>query len=97
MRRIGFTAYDRVLKNTETAALKPDETAPLPEVEEAVLPSEVDETVPPNPGADKKKPKGKSGKPKTAEAKAEVIENAGDGGTVPEAQPGSGSEVGDGA
>lgn len=89
MRKVGFTAHDRALKTAEATLPKPDEAAPPPVVDET--------TPPPKPGADKKKPKGKSGKPKTAKAKAEVIENAGDGGDVPEAQPEPGDAVGDGA
>lgn len=87
MRKVGFTAHDRALKVAEAALLpKADKTAPPP-------------------GAEEKKPKGKansrgSGKkkdPPAAEAKAEVIESAGDGGDVPEAQPEPGDAVGDGA
>ena len=98
MRKVGFTAYDRALKVAEAATANPDEAVPPPEVDEAAPPPEVDETAPPpKSGADKKKPKGKKKAPPAAEAKAEVIENVGDGGEVPEAQPEPGDAVGDGA
>lgn len=88
MRKVGFTAYDRALKVAEAAAAKPGEAVPPPDVDETAPP--------PKSGADKKKPKGKSKKP-PAKAKAEVIENASDGGDVSEAQPEPGNAVGDGA
>lgn len=102
MRKVGFTAFDRALKTAEAATAKPGEAVPPSEVDETVPPPEVDEAVPlPKSGADKKKPKsrgaGKKKAPPAAEAKAEVIENAGDGGDVSEAQPEPGDAVGDGA